>query len=60
MMREGYVSAYLPGEPQSGQQGADREGRTGPVARHESNLLMRARASARELLINVDPKILLC
>jgi len=55
MMREGYVTAYLPGEPQSGHRVADCEGRTGPVARHESDLLMRARASARELLVNIDP-----
>jgi hypothetical protein len=56
MMREGYVTAYLPSEPQSGHRVADREGRTGPVARHESDLLMRAHASARELLVNIDPK----
>jgi len=36
MMREGYVTAYLPDEPQSGHR----------VARHESDLPMRARASA--------------
>jgi hypothetical protein len=60
MMREGYVTAYLPGESQSGHRVADRESRTGPVARHESDLLMRARAFARELLVNIDPKILLC
>jgi hypothetical protein len=60
MMREGFVTAYLPGEPQSGHRVADREVRTEPVARHESDLLMRARAPARELLVNIDPKILLC
>jgi hypothetical protein len=60
MMREGYVTACLRGEPQSGNRAADREGRPGPAARHESDLLMRARASARELLVNIDPIILLC
>jgi hypothetical protein len=40
MMREGYVSAYLLGEPQSGHRAADREGRLGPVGRHESRLPM--------------------
>jgi hypothetical protein len=60
MMREGYVTAYLPSESQSGHRVADRESRTGPVARHESDLLMRAHAFARELLVNIDPKILLC
>ena len=34
MMREGYVTAYLPGESQSGHRVADREGRTRPIARH--------------------------
>ena len=33
-MREGYVTAYLPGESQSGHQVADRESRTEPVVRH--------------------------
>jgi hypothetical protein len=56
MMREGYVTAYLPGEPQFGHRVADREGRTGPVARHESDLPMRALVSARVLLVNIDPK----
>jgi hypothetical protein len=60
IMREAYVTAYLPGEPQSGHRVADREGRTGPVARQYSDLPMGARAFARELLVNIDPKILLC
>jgi hypothetical protein len=34
MMREGYGTACLQGEPQSGHRVADREGRTGPVARN--------------------------
>jgi hypothetical protein len=46
MMREGYGTVYLPGELQSGHQVADREGRTGLIARHENDLPMRARASA--------------
>jgi hypothetical protein len=56
MMREGYVTAYLPGEPQCGHRVAYREGRTGPEARHDSDLPMRACASARELLVNIDPR----
>jgi hypothetical protein len=56
MMREGYGTVYLRANCSPG-----TEPPIARIARHESDLPMRARASARELLlVKRDRKILLC